>query len=155
MDRFWHTRTPRELFLSRYTDGHLMSRRTGGPSGMQYASSRALVGSDSLTNRIVLKQPTDSDGSLSSGYGSYYCDNGISLAILALTLAALAGMFYILYTKITMLVGRRKRHAGQYNTPVQQPPNSSIHNIEGIISFVYWGRIYNSHINTNLGISTN
>ena len=151
MDRFGHSKTPKERFLSRYSNGHIMSKRTGPSADMWHASSTALVGSDSMINRNNLQQTTaDSAGSLSSGYGSYYCDNGINIAILALTLAALATMFYILYTKITMLVGRRKRHAMEYNTPVQQkPPNTSQHNIEEIISHIYWGRTYNSHINTS------
>ena len=80
----------------------------------------------------------DNVGSLSSGYGGYYCDNGINIAILALTLAGLAAMFWILYTKITMLVGRKRRHAEVYNTPVHAFPY--IYNIEDTILEIFWGR---------------
>ena len=104
----------------------------------------------------------DNDASLSSGYGGYYCDNGINLAILILTLAGLAAMFWTLYTKITMLVGRRKRDVGLYNTPVQKPPYTYTFNLEDLVSEIYWGRkthrkcvqkqyfsIIKSEINTN------
>ena len=82
----------------------------------------------------------DNDASLSSGYGGYYCDNGINLAILILTLAGLAAMFWTLYTKITMLVGRRRRDVGLYNTPVQKPPYTYTFNLEDLVSEIYWGR---------------
>ena len=49
----------------------------------------------------------------SEQYGSYSghhkCDNGISLAILLTTLAGIATLFYILFTRITMFTGRRRR----------------------------------------------
>ena len=49
----------------------------------------------------------------SQQYGSYSghhkCDNGISLAILLTTLAGIASLFFILFTRITMFTGRRRR----------------------------------------------
>ena len=55
----------------------------------------------------------------SEQYGSYSnrykCDNGISLAILLITLAGISSVFFILFTRITMFNGqagggrRRKR----------------------------------------------
>ena len=49
----------------------------------------------------------------SEQYGSYSnrykCDNGISLAILLTTLAGIGTLFFILFTRITMFTGRRRR----------------------------------------------
>ena len=116
----------------------------------RHAYNPGLVGSDSITNWHKRIQLDDNDGSLSSGYGSYYCDNGINIAILALTLAGLATMFYVLYTKITMLVGRRRRHAIEYNTPVHQPPDNSINSMEEISYFLSMGSSNISHIRKTL-----
>ena len=106
--------------------------------GLQ-SSGSSLVASTSLLNWANPKEATDNEGSLSSGYGGYYCDNGVNIAILALTLAGLAAMFYVLYTKITMLVGRRRRHAEDYNSPVQELPYTYTYNINDIMSEIYWG----------------
>jgi len=43
------------------------------------------------------------------GYGEEYCDNGISVALLITALLGLAVMFWVLYTKITMAAGRKRR----------------------------------------------
>ena len=103
------------------------------------SSGSSLVASTSLMNWVNPKEATDSEGSLSSGYGGYYCDNGVNIAILALTLAGLAAMFYVLYTKITMLVGRKRRSAGEYNSPVKELPYTYTYNIDDIINEIYWG----------------
>ena len=43
-------------------------------------------------------------------YSSHYkCDNGISLAILFTTLAGISSLFFVLFTRITMYTGRKKR----------------------------------------------
>ena len=104
-------------------------------------SGSSLVASTSLMKWVKPKEASDSEASLSSGYGDHYCDNGVNVAILALTLAGLAAMFYVLYTKITMLVGRRRRHAEDYNSPVQKLPYTYTYNIDEIISDLYWGMI--------------
>ena len=45
-------------------------------------------------------------------YSSHYkCDNGISLAILLTTLAGIATLFFILFTRITMFAPRRKKRS--------------------------------------------
>ena len=44
--------------------------------------------------------------------GKYKCDNGINLAILLTTLAGIATLFFILFTRITMFApagGRRRK----------------------------------------------
>ena len=48
-------------------------------------------------------------GSFSGGYNE--CDSGISIALLLISLAGIATMFYILYTKIQ--AGRKKRSSDQ------------------------------------------
>ena len=103
------------------------------------SSGSSLVASTSLMNWVNPKEADDSEGSLSSGYGGYYCDNGVNIAILALTLAGLAAMFYVLYTKITMLVGRKRRSAEKYNSPVKEFPYNYTYNIDDIINEIYWG----------------
>ena len=103
-------------------------------------SGSSLVASTALVNWVNPKKASDNDGSQTSGYGDHYCDNGVNIAILALTLAGLAAMFYVLYTKITMLVGRRRRrHAEDYNSPVQNLPYTYTYNMDEIISDIYWG----------------
>jgi len=43
-------------------------------------------------------------------YSSHYkCDNGISLAILFTTLAGISSLFFVLFTRITMYAGGRRR----------------------------------------------
>ena len=59
------------------------------------------------TRRTYTKIAGDLFGTYSSGYG-HTKSCGINLAILTITLAALAAMAYVLYTKITM-AGRRRR----------------------------------------------
>jgi hypothetical protein len=51
-------------------------------------------------------------GSYSSGYGDY-CDNGISIGLLLTALLGIGVMFFTLFTKITMLTGRRRRAASE------------------------------------------
>ena len=128
----------RYLARNRHT---MMTQRGGNPFGRLLASGTTLIPSPSRIAISHPKEPIDNEGSLSSGYGGYYCDNGINIAILALTLAGLAAMFWILYTKITMLVGRKRRHAEEYNTPVQNLPYTYTYNIKDTISEIYWGRI--------------
>ena len=45
-----------------------------------------------------------------SGGGKNECDEGISLAILIATLAGIAVLAFTLFTKITMIGRRRRRH---------------------------------------------
>ena len=59
------------------------------------------------SRRTYTKIAGDLFGTYSSGYG-HTKSCGINLAILTITLAALAAMAYVLYTKITM-AGRRRR----------------------------------------------
>ena len=124
-------------FVARY-NAMTPIRQKNQYEGLQ-SSGSSLVASTSLLNWANPKDATDNEGSLSSGYGGYYCDNGVNIAILALTLAGLAAMFYVLYTKITMLVGRKRRHAEDYNSPVQKLPYSYTYNINDIMSEIYWG----------------
>ena len=64
-----------------------------------------------LTVRSIKAQ--EKIAAASQQYGSYSghhkCDNGISLAILLTTLAGIATLFFILFTRITMFTGRRRR----------------------------------------------
>ena len=124
----------------------LMYKVRRNPLNKLLTSGTSLAASTTLFNK--LNSPTeqqDNDASLSSGYGGYYCDNGINIAILALTLAGLAAMFWILYTKITMLVGRKRRHAADYTSPVQTLPYTYTYIIEDTISEMFWGRLQNKH----------
>ena len=69
------------------------------------------------------KKAQEKIAAASQQYGSYSghhkCDNGISLAILLTTLAGIATLFYILFTRITMFTGRRRRKrsssSGEYD----------------------------------------
>ena len=127
----------RQLLLPRYSAMTPRREKTTF-QGLQPAAS-SLVASTSLLNWAKPKEAEDNEGSLSSGYGGYYCDNGVNIAILALTLAGLAAMFYVLYTKITMLVGRRRRHAEDYNSPVQELPYTYTYNLADIMNEIFWG----------------
>ena len=142
MNQIRYSRSPEALFLPQNANRYIMSNGRQNPADRLHTSGSTLAASTSMTNWNNLREPMDNEGSLSSGHGSSYCDNGINVAILILTLAGLAAMFYVLYTKITMLVGRRRRSALEYNTPVQQPPYIYTYNMEDIISEIYWGRIF-------------
>ena len=58
-----------------------------------------------------------------------------------------------------MLVGRRRRDVGLYNTPVQKPPYTYTFKLEDLVSEIYWGRkthrigvqkqYFQSEMNTN------
>ena len=140
MDQSRYLMSPKPLFLPHNVNEPMMyNGRRNQVNRLQTAGSSLVGSSTSMINQM------DLEGSLSSGYGGYYCDNGINLAILVLTLAGLAAMFYVLYTKITMLVGRRRRHALEYNTPVQLPPYIYTYGIEDIITEIYWGRIFKNN----------
>ena len=56
-------------------------------------------------------------------------------------------MFYVLYTKITMLVGRKRRSTEEYNSPVKELPYTYTYNIDDIINEIYWGteRVYKTY----------
>ena len=86
-------------------------------SATMLGSSSSPLGFDSLffSNKPNRKhEPQDSIVSSSSGYG-YYCDNGINIALLITTLAGIAVMFYVLYTKLTMQAGRRKKKEAEFS----------------------------------------
>lgn len=56
----------------------------------------------------LLDSGSDLHGSFSGGHK---CDDGVSIALLLTTLAAIAVSFFILFTTITMGNGRRRRRA--------------------------------------------
>ena len=66
----------------------------------------------------------------SSGYG-YTKSCGINLAILATALAGIGAMAYVLYSKITMNGGRRKKRSDLFNELlIEKWDGSTLHNIE-------------------------
>ena len=143
MDQVRKIRAPRSPIISGMNSGNTaMYNIRRNPLNKLLTSGTSIAASTTSFNKWNdPREPLDNEASLSNGYGGYYCDNGINIAILALTLAGLAAMFWILYTKITMLVGRKRRHADDYNTPVQILPYTDSYNIEDTISEMFWGRL--------------
>ena len=112
VDKYWTPRRPKSHFPSRSNPELIMLRRNGFPDQRQLLSGSTKYGLWSLLHSNS-RQTDDIIGSPSNSYG-YYCDNGINIALLVTVLAGLATMFYILYTKITMLTGRKKRSVEQH-----------------------------------------
>lgn len=65
-------------------------------------------------------------GSFSSGYSE--CDSGISIALLLISLAGIAVMWYILYTKLVAAQAKRKKRSLD-NTDLWW----FVENIEGVV----------------------
>ena len=67
-----------------------------------------MLGTQQAQSRVAVV--SQQYGSYSGGHGHHkQCDNGISLAILLTTLAGIGTLFFILFTRITMFTGRRRR----------------------------------------------
>ena len=67
-----------------------------------------MLGTQQAQSRVAVV--SQQYGSYSGGHGHHkQCDNGISLAILLTTLAGIGTLFFILFTRITMAPGRRRR----------------------------------------------
>ena len=72
------------------------------------------LGGDSAAKSKDTKLATSASNTYGSfgGHGSSYdCDNGISIGLLLTALLGIGVMFFTLFTKITMLTGRRKKRS--------------------------------------------
>ena len=93
-----------------------------------------ILGSQSILNSGNRKEVDDNFGSPSYGH-DHYCDNGINMGLLCLALAGMGTMFWVLWTKVTML-GRRKKRSSMWHLE---------YNVEQLFSLVNYGRISNLH----------
>ena len=88
---------------------------------------------DSKKDGATAKFLDDLVGDSSSGYG-HTKSCGINLAILVTALAGIAAMAFVLYSKITMNKGRRKKRNFSFNDPLINAWDIvTLYNIEAII----------------------
>ena len=90
-----------------------------------------------LSRRIGSAASSQQYGSFS---GHKTCDNGIPLALLLTTLLGIGVLFFILFTKITMATGRRRKRSEMSEAWEQVQEGFANIDADGIYDLVYGGR---------------